>query len=67
MAGAVLDQANFKGAALGGIKSTRAANFSSACISNCDFTQANAFGVKFPRAMLTRWQYAEGRDQPATK
>jgi uncharacterized protein YjbI with pentapeptide repeats len=49
---AVLDQANFAGAALGGIAGTQAANFSAAWISNCNFTQANAYGVIFAGATL---------------
>jgi uncharacterized protein YjbI with pentapeptide repeats len=50
--GAVLDQASFMGAVLGGIKFAQAANFSSAWISNCNFTEANAYGVIFAGATL---------------
>jgi uncharacterized protein YjbI with pentapeptide repeats len=50
--GAVLDQANFVGAVLGGIEFAQAANFSSAWISNCNFTEANAYGVIFAGATL---------------
>jgi uncharacterized protein YjbI with pentapeptide repeats len=50
--GTVLDQANFVGAVLGGIEFAQAVNFSSAWISNCNFTEANAYGVIFAGATL---------------
>jgi uncharacterized protein YjbI with pentapeptide repeats len=49
---AVLDQADFTGVTLAGTKSTRAADFSSAWISNCEFTEANCYGVIFAGATL---------------
>ncbi len=49
---AVLDQAIFVASALGGVQKSQAANFSDAFISNCDFTQANLYGVLFAGATL---------------
>ena len=52
LSGAVLDQVSFHGAVLGGVTSDQAANFSSAWISNCDFSDANAYAVVFAGATL---------------
>jgi uncharacterized protein YjbI with pentapeptide repeats len=49
---AVLDQVIFVGSALGGVQLSQAANFSFAFLSNCDFTQANLYGVIFAGATL---------------
>jgi uncharacterized protein YjbI with pentapeptide repeats len=49
---AVLDQASFAGAALTGEPGRQAANVSSAWISNCDFTEANAYSAIFAEATL---------------
>ena len=52
LSGAVLDQVSFHGAVLGGMTSDQAAIFSSAWISNCDFSDANAYAVVFAGATL---------------
>ena len=44
---AVLDQADFGGATLGGVVQTEAAGFANAFLSNCNFNQANLYGVIF--------------------
>ena len=49
---AVLDQADFGGAALGGVVSDEAATFANAFFSNCDFSQANLYGVIFAGATM---------------
>ena len=52
LSGAVLDQVSFHGAVLGGVTSDQAATFSPAWISNCDFSDANAYAVVFAGATL---------------
>ena len=58
---AVLDQANLRGATLGGGTKSLAANFSFAFISNCDFTQANMQGVIFAGATLVSGNILQDR------
>ena len=50
---AKMEEATFVGAALGGVSEDQAAEFSFAYVSNCDFSQANMFGVSFAGATLT--------------
>ena len=49
---AKLNETSFVGAALGGGQQDQAAEFSFAYVSNCDFSQANLFGVSFAGASL---------------